>query len=461
MVEMVIGILLGWKTVFAQERTTRRAIRQALTSTCVLGRRTIARSVLSREAEPEATRFDYCAEYKLHSRAPVTTQDMFTPMLAAALTHCPGRLLALAADDTRLRKTGKRIAGAHYGRDALSPPFHVNLVRGLRMLHACILVPLHATDGISARAIPVWFEQVTPVRKPGKSATDEERSVYGKAIKEQNLPTSTVSMMTQMRVRVDEAGGVDKQIVFGVDASMTNRTTFRADLERTHLIGRVRKDAVLCRKAEAGTRRVYAPETFTPDGVRVDESIAWHKARIFHGGKWREVEYKEVGPVLWRGGSGRRPVRLLVVKPVPYRLTKNGRLFYRQPAFLLTTSLDEKADDLLQIYFDRWQIEVAHREIKDTFGVGEAQVRNATAVARQPAFAVATYAALHVAALGVFGARRPDDLGPLPKWQREKARPSCQELIRYFRAEVLAKPDLLLPFGLRITHQSLLAASTA
>ncbi|MFN7921630.1 MAG: hypothetical protein U0Q16_16130 [Bryobacteraceae bacterium] len=44
---------------------------------------------------------------------------------------------------------------------------------------------------------------------------------------------------------------------------------------------------------------------------------------------------------------------------------------------------------LLQIYFDRWRIEVNHREEKDTPGSRfEYQLWNLVAVPRQPAFAV-------------------------------------------------------------------------
>jgi len=49
---------------------------------------------------------------------------------------------------------------------------------------------------------------------------------------------------------------------------------------------------------------------------------------------------------------------------------------------------------LLQVYFDRWQIEVNHREEKDTLGVGQAQLRHILSVPKQPAFSVASYSAL-------------------------------------------------------------------
>jgi hypothetical protein len=40
-----------------------------------------------------------------------------------------------------------------------------------------------------------------------------------------------------------------------------------------------------------------------------------------------------------------------VVAPVGYRTSKNGRQYYRQPAYLLTTDLTADARVLLQAYF--------------------------------------------------------------------------------------------------------------
>src|ERR1035441_2208358 len=111
-----------------------------------------------------------------------------------------------------------------------------------------------------------------------------------------------------------------------------------------------------------------ARRNFTPDQVRQDET-PWKETRVFYGGKWRKVRYKEVSVVYWEGGAGRCPLRLLVVAPTPYRKRKSSKLYSRLPAFLLTTDLKDSVKQLLQIYFDRWQIEVNHRDEKDTLGV--------------------------------------------------------------------------------------------
>ena len=48
---------------------------------------------------------------------------LFAPVLRRALAYCPGRLVGVAVDDTRLRKTGRCIPQAFYQRDPCLHPF--------------------------------------------------------------------------------------------------------------------------------------------------------------------------------------------------------------------------------------------------------------------------------------------------------------------------------------------------
>ncbi len=132
---------------------------------------------------------------------------------------------------------------------------------------------------------------------------------------------------------------------------------------------------MLCKAAPTGSRRFYGVEKFRPEQVRRDETIVWKTTKLFYGGKRRKIRYKEVNEVYWQGGARRTPLRLLVVAPTPYSKRLSSKMYYRQPAYLLTTDLASQARELLQIYFDRWQIEVNHREEKDTLGVGQAPRR--------------------------------------------------------------------------------------
>jgi hypothetical protein len=386
---------------------------------------------------------------------------LFQPILQRALSHCPQRLVGVAVDDTRLRKTGRSIRQAFYQRDPMSPPFHVNLMLGLRFLQASILLPLHRTAQVSTRAVPVRFEEVSRVKRPGKKASEEMKKQYRAAVKQQNLSQRFVAMGEQLRRELDRAGGENKILVLAGDGSFSNRTCFRQIPERSVLLVRARKNAKLCFRAPAGSRRFYAEEKFTPEQVRQDEVHPWKTTQIFYGGKRRKVRYKTIATLYWQGGARQRPLRLLVLAPTPYRKSKSKKLCYRDPAYLLTTDLRSSPRKLLQIYFDRWQIEVNHREEKDTLGVGQAQLWNAISVPKQPVLAVAAYSALLLASLQAFGAERGAAYAELPKWRRKARRPSCLDLITLLRKEMVQQPQLLAPFGLQITDQTLVQAAIA
>jgi hypothetical protein len=457
LLETWLDITGAWVPVFAQARTAERAIRQALGALVCVGRRTITRIIW---ANGGAQR-NWSSEYFLHSRAKWEPQKLFAPILSKGVGLCRGPLVGVGVDDTRLHKTGRCIQQAFYQRDPLSPPTHTNLMLGVRFLQASLLVPLHQGASASCRALPIRFEESSPVKRPRRNADETLWKEYRLQRKQHNLSTHFVQMMDELRHDLDEAGAAKKTLVLATDASFGNRTVFGAPRDRTEIIARTRKDAVLCERANDGSRRFYALDKFTPEQIRKDDHVPWRTTKLFYGGKRRKVRYKVVGPVYWQGGARRLPLRVLVVAPTPYRKRKSAKLYYRQPAYLLTTDLTHRPKALLQIYFDRWQIEVNHREEKDTLGVGQAQVWNPKSVPRQPVLVVAAYSALLLASLLAFGPFRGEAYAKLPKWRRKAKRPSCLDLITLLRHEMDGHPELLAPMGIDTSLKDLAASAAA
>ena len=99
------------------------------------------------------------------------------------------------------------------------------------------------------------------------------------------------------------------------DGSFCNQATFRQGFERTVLLTRARKNLRRCFPDQGPGRRVYGQEHFTPEDVYKDARRPWKEARVFHGGQYRRIRYKEVGPVLWRRGGRRRRLRRFVLAP--------------------------------------------------------------------------------------------------------------------------------------------------
>jgi len=457
LLQAFLAILADWRCTFARRRSFLRAVRHALGGLLCLGRHTLSRIIWTNGGQNHS----WSAEYFFYSRSPWDPQQIFAPLLRRALAYCPQRLIGVAVDDTRLRKTGRCIPQASHHRDPLSPPFHVNLLWGLRFLQASLLLPLHTWGAFAARALPIRFEEVSVVKKPGRRASQEAWKGYRQARKHHNLSQRFVQTMRALRQTLDEVGAPLKLLVIAGDGSFCNRTVFADVPPRVELIARARKDAVLCFRAPQGSRRFYAPEKFTPEQVRHNETIPWKVTRVFYGGQRRKVRYKEVSPVLWQGGARRRLLRLFVIAPTPYRKRQSARLYYHRPAYLLTTLGQGSSRQLLQIYFDRWQIEVNHREEKDILGVGQAQLWNPVSVPKQPSLAVASYSALLLASLQAFGAERGAAYAQLPKWRRRAKRPSCLDLVTLLRKEAVEHPEFLEPFNLKVTDRALHAAAAA
>jgi len=135
-------------------------------------------------------------------------------------------------------------------------------------------------------------------------------------VKKTNLSTHAVATIAGLRASLDEAGQNARPRPIVGDGSFCNRTLFTADLPRTELIVRARRDLKLCGKADGGSRSFYDKVKFTPEQVLKDESVPWCTS-IFHGGQWRVIRYKEVTGIYWQSGAKKRPLRLFMVAPVP------------------------------------------------------------------------------------------------------------------------------------------------
>jgi hypothetical protein len=117
----------------------------------------------------DRTQQDWTADYRFYSEDRFDEDKVFGQIRAQIEEVLPAQdPLVVAMDDSLLRKTGPRIYGSRFQRDPLSPPFHVNLVRGLRVLQISAAVPV-GTEG-AARMIPVDFQHAVLPTKPRKDA---------------------------------------------------------------------------------------------------------------------------------------------------------------------------------------------------------------------------------------------------------------------------------------------------
>lgn len=386
---------------------------------------------------------DWSADYRVFSRDVWEPTDVFARLMPSILAVHPAgsNTIVASLDDTNIRKSGTQIPGVAYRRDPMSPPFRVNLIRAQRFVQTSMVVPF-ANGPSASRAIPVGFDHAPSAGKLGKDASDEQKRLHREQEKQHSLTTYANLAIKRLRDTLDAAGSREMRLLLAVDGGYTNQRVLKHLPDRTDLIGRIRKDAVLhhppSHDQAKGRPRSYGTE-LTPEQVRQDESIPWKSIPVFGAGCVHDCEVKEVSPVLWRKTGPGQPLRLIVIRPLAYRRSKSSRVLYRQPAYLVTTDLHSTLQDLVQAYFRRWDIEVNHRDEKQLLGVGHAQVRSPKSAERVPAFAVACYSMLLISAAKAFGVAATDPVVERPKWltgsSRKPVRLSTSQLLGRLKAE--------------------------
>jgi hypothetical protein len=333
-----------------------------------------------------------------------------------------------------------------YQRDPMSPPFHVNFVRGLRVLQISAALP---QGGGMARMVPIDFQHAVLPPKPAKSASAQELEEYKKVKAERNINCAGFQRLEALRQDMDRKGSAQRGLVVSVDGRFTNKTFLKQVPPRTVVVGRLRKDAVLHELPEVqpalGRKRKYGRLLATPEQLLQDERVPFQTVRAFAAGQVHGFQIKRLGPVVMRLDRAARPVQIVVIRPLGYRLKKGGKLLYRQPAFLVGTDPQMTLEDLLQDFLWRWDIEVNFRDEKTILGVGQAQVRTEASNQNAPALAVAAYALLLMASVKAYGKTGAPDRLLEAKWYRRKKqeRATTSELINQLRRELWA--DALTP----------------
>jgi hypothetical protein len=287
----------------------------------------------------------------------------------------PGHRYVFAhMDDTLLRKRGKHVFGARWLKDALGPPFQVNLVWGQRFIQLSLSC-FSKMEAVQSRAIPVDLHHCPTVKKPGKAGDERDWEQYKE---------------TQNKTKLS------------VDGSYTNETVLKKLPANTILIGRIRKDCSLYLPAEPptsgkGRKKVYGEALPTPDQIRQSDDYSWVKVQAWAAGKVHDFQLKVVPIVRWRK-AGNKDLKLIIIRPISYRKTLKSRLLYREPAYRSCTEPELDLETLLQAYLWRWEIEFNFKDQKTILGCGQAQVRTKEACEKVPAFLTAVYAMLMLAA---------------------------------------------------------------
>lgn len=431
LLDALLPLLAAARPLCRQERTFVRLAVLTLGLLVALGRRTVSQVLVGLGAGEQP----WAAWYRLFSADRIDHAAAERQVLAAVLREVPaGEPLAVVLDATHLPRTGRRMPGVGWARAPRTPVFKLGIQRAQRWVGLTLLLP-RTPDGMS-RALPVrWLPAPTPRATPLPGHPPLREWQAG------------LALLDWLRTELDAAGRAGQRVLALADGAYAPAQLWAALPPRTVLLARCARNRALWAlpmrrppdQPVRGRRRVYGERGPTP-ADQLHGRGGWTQVGFMVRGRPVTPRVRVTGPWLVRGAPA-VPLFLLVVAGVARGRGVTRR--QRQPTFLLVNAvpadqggwaLPLPVADLLAWAWQRWEVEVMHRELKSTFGLGQAQAWSPGGTVGTTQWLVWAYALLLLAGYRCWG------LGPGPgrppgAWQRPR-RWSLGTLWAAYRAEL-------------------------
>ena len=313
---------------------------------------------------------------------------------------CPDGIIPLIADDTVHKKTGRKVDGAKYCRDAVRSTSHsVVYVWGLQFVPLCIRI--RPPWGGEPLALPI---NLRLYRKNGPSLLD------------------------LVQYMVDEVAAWFPERRFSLTADGFYAPLAGRMNSQTHLISRMRADAAIYalppkRKPKQRGRPCKKGKRL-PTPARIAETArSWQCVETIERGVQRK-RLVHAERVLWYHVAKDRPV-LLVISRDPYGKEKDD--------FLFTTDLSLLPAAVISEFADRWPIEDNFRNLKQFLGVEEPQSWKGEAPEKVAAFGYFLYGLIWTWHIEHGYPSVPLQSSP---WYYSKATPSFKDALAALRTEL-------------------------
>ena len=332
-------------------------------------------------------------------------------------------LIVVGGDGTQTPRTSRKIEGTGYLKCGRTPPFKIGIHLAQRWFNFSIFVPM--VDGFS-RALPLlWLP----------CFTQKSHRVQTIAYKEWE---NAVISLNWLKAQLKRVGREAQPVLMLGDGHYDHLNLWKHLPEGIILFVRSAKNRVLYFMPEETMHknRKYGERAPTPQQVW-QQRDGWLRTRLTIRGHRRRFAYRCIGPVL-RKGASHRPLFLMVVRGQVY--SKHGHKRHRKPVpYLVNAVLDDTGqwvlplpiDTLLEWAWQRWELEVCHRELKSNLGLGQMQGWNPTSAVTFVRWLVWCYSLFVLAGYRTWGLFNAP---PVPtRWWRGTRRWSFNTLWRSYR----------------------------
>jgi len=420
-------LLAGSRGAFHQERTYRRAQALFVAELLDLGRHTLTqllRSLGSVDA-------DWSAWYRLFSEDRFEEEVASRELLQETLVHVPRQhAYVVTLDGVIVPRTGTHVAGSSWWRGQKTAAFQRGLQRGQRFVELAWVTP---EEQGYCRAVPLrWLPAVTEKAVPSIAAPCKEWE-------------AGVAELCWTRARLDQLGCAEQWLVAVVDGSYDVQAIWGELPARTVLVARTASNRKLFALAPEPTEApgpgrpaLYGERLPTPnDLLHRRQHRYWTTCTLLVRGRQRELQYQVQGPCLLEG-MPECPVFLVVVRGQSY--LRGERTYRRKPYYMLVNAIQREGEwqlpfpvpQLLAWAWQRWECEVAHREMKSAFGIGEKQCWSKRAALLSVQWGVWMYGTCLLAAYRTWGITGgPRRAG---RWYPQARRWSFSSLWQAYRA---------------------------
>lgn len=422
----LLALLEAHRSAFAQERVFARAEALALGQYLSLGRHTLTQSLVALGLVQD----DWTAFYRILEQPRLDREELVRCLLGETLTHTPLEgPYAVVVDGVHVPRHSRTMPGTSWAKDAHTPAWKPGIRRAQRFVDIAWLTPPSPSG--YRRAVPIEWAAALP-----------EKAVRPVDVPAQKEWEAALGRVRWLRKELDKEGRTEQRLLVIGDGSYSGKGVWAQLPERTTLLARCARNRALYglppREARGrGRRRKYGEKARHPHEW-LAEGSGWQRTQLRVRGRTIPVTYRVEGPYVVKGAP-EQPLFLLVVKGIDRRV--NGRTRRREPAYWLVSAVEcdgrwvlpWPAEDLLGWAWQRWEVEVSHREMKAGLGVGEIQCWGKVSAILAVQWQVWTYSLLVLAGYRSWGLEG----GPQPvgRWWRGGKRWSFSRLWQAFRQE--------------------------
>jgi hypothetical protein len=434
LLDTLLTLLRAYRPTLRQERLYLRLVHLSLGLVLTLGRQTLTQVLVSVGLGQQ----DWSAWHRLFNQRRLTPAELQRVLVGQLTEVVPETepVLAAVVDGTQLPRSSRRFPGVGFTRNLRTPPWRRGIHLAQRYVGSSALLP-RSVQGDS-RAIPLQWKLL---RTAKTTAMGDEP--------ERSEPGGAVELMTWLRGAWDAAGRTAQLLLVLGDGAYSTATVLSQLPERTALLARCAKNRALYavptyRAKGRGRQRRYGERGPTPQQV-LAKRTGWQRLCVRVRGREVRPLIHLSGPWLVRGAPF-CPVMLLVVRGVDHGQGTSRR--QREPHYLLVTvrmtgedewDLPLPLAELLAWAWQRWEVEVMHRELKSGFGLGQQQAFSATGAASVVPWVLWVYALLILTGYHCWGLG-PGSTPALGRWWQAR-RWSIGRLLQGVRAELWQAGD--------------------